>query len=72
MLSDDGYFRITGEALDVDSLFRIRDHLVAQSIDEMLERGVVPIEVTPEVDFVANSIGRIDFTFRWKVSEFGV
>lgn len=68
----DGYFRVAGEALDVDTLFRIRDHLVAASLDEMLEQGVSPVEVNPEVDFVVNSIGRIDYVFRWKVTPFAV
>lgn len=65
---NNGYYYITGEALDVDTLFRIRDHLCDTSLEEMMDAGYTPISTYPEIDWVQNSIGRIDYSFRWKVS----
>lgn len=64
---NNGYYYVTGEALDTDTLFRLRDTIVGYAYEEIHANGYIPAGVLPEVHTSENDLGRIEYTFRWKV-----
>lgn len=67
----DGYYYVVGEALDVDTLFRLRDSIVNYAYEEIKENGYVPAGPLPEVHTAENAQGHVEYAFRWKVIKTG-
>ena len=63
----DGYYWVSGEALDADTLLRLRDQIVNYAFEHIKESGYLPAGPLPEVHTSINDLGRVEYAFRWKV-----